>query len=460
MALPKYEYKHIKIADLLLNPSNPRFNPVKYQIETILAMVEDQQKKLVVLAEHIISNGLNPTEIILVRPHKNQWLVLEGNRRVAALKLTHEPDLVPTQYPKLKKDFQKLNDKLDHSLLENIPCAIITYEDLANKWIRLKHTGENQGAGTVHWNAQQTSRFNYQTSSVNKPKIAFLDALKNLKEIPPEYKDHFINIKKSNFDRLMSDPDVRNLLGVESIDGQFNLSNGINAYLLEVLYDLAFTDFKVNSIYFKDDRKKYISNIIERVEQKNSSTDWEGKEKWQDTNRMQTNKVDNSQSITISKGYTENDTTIKPTKGKSYPVNRKVLIPSQHTLRINNNRIYKIFMELKSLNVNNYPNAVAVLFRVFIELSADFYISRNNITEANNYTLSKKINVVGSDLKGKKKLTEKEFCIAKKMTSNPTQIGSVNVFHSYVHNINHMPIPSDLKTAWDNLWPFIDVMWR
>ena len=83
MAGQKYEYKQVKIADLLLNTSNPRFNPVKHQTETILAMVEDQQGKLVTLAAHIIENGLNPTDIILVCPHKNNGLCLreiDGSR--------------------------------------------------------------------------------------------------------------------------------------------------------------------------------------------------------------------------------------------------------------------------------------------------------------------------------------------------------------------------------------------
>ena len=145
MVKQKHVYRQIRITDLLLNPSNPRFNPVQHQKETILSMIEDQQNKLVTLAEHILENGLNPTDIILVCPHQNQWLVLEGNRRVTALKLVNEPDLVPAQFAKLKRDFQKLNAILDNSILESIPCVIIEDKDVANEWIRLKHTGENDG---------------------------------------------------------------------------------------------------------------------------------------------------------------------------------------------------------------------------------------------------------------------------------------------------------------------------
>lgn len=50
MGVQKYEYKQINVTELLLNPENPRFNPVKHQTETISAMVEDQKEKLSTLA--------------------------------------------------------------------------------------------------------------------------------------------------------------------------------------------------------------------------------------------------------------------------------------------------------------------------------------------------------------------------------------------------------------------------
>ena len=228
MGVQKYEYKQINVTELLLNPENPRFNPVKHQTETISAMVEDQKEKLSTLAEHIIDNGLNPTDIILVRPFQKQWLVLEGNRRVTALKLVNEPDLVPSQYAKLKRDFQKLNAVLDKGLLEHIPCVIIEDPALANEGKRLKPTGENDGAGTVRWDGQQTSRFSAQTSGNADNRIVFLDELKMRSEIPQAYKDAFSSIKKTNFDRLMGDPDVRALLGIDVENGKIILSNGVN----------------------------------------------------------------------------------------------------------------------------------------------------------------------------------------------------------------------------------------
>jgi hypothetical protein len=63
----KHIYQEINISDLFLNPENPRFDPVKYQTETVNAMLEDQKEKMVNLAKHIMKFGLNPTDITLVR---------------------------------------------------------------------------------------------------------------------------------------------------------------------------------------------------------------------------------------------------------------------------------------------------------------------------------------------------------------------------------------------------------
>lgn len=469
MSVQKYEYKQVNVTELLLNPENPRFDPVKHQTETISAMVKDQKEKLSTLAKHIINNGLNPTDIILVRPYQNQWLVLEGNRRVTALKLVNEPDLVPSQYAKLKRDFQKLNAVLDKGLLEHILCVVIEDTALANKWIRLKHTGENDGAGTVRWDGQQTSRFSAQTSGNVDNRIVFLDELKTRSEIPQAYKDAFSSIKKTNFDRLMGDPDVRALLGIDIENEKFILSNGVNTYLLFVLYDLAIADLSVGEIYHKNDRKKYIEELQQKAEQQastpagsvpaagsdskespdGSSSDDPGQRNSYRTTSTSTNTV------------SQREPSARTGSAKSYPINRKPLIPAQHRLAIAHARIVKIFNELKQLDTDTYPNAVSVLFRVFIELSADCYIAKNSTTGVNTESrLGKKIEAVTADLENKQIMTANELRGARQMVSSPTQNNSIKTFHSYVHNRDITPSSTDLKSAWDDLWPFIECMWR
>lgn len=476
MAEKKYVYQEVKIADLLLNSSNPRFIPVKYQTETILSMIDDQREKLVVLAEHIIKYGLNPTDVILVCPYEKQWLVLEGNRRVTALKLINEPDLIPDELIKLKREFKRLNGVVDDSLLDSIPCVVARDAEQGKEWIRLKHTGENEGAGTVRWDGQQTSRFNSLTSGIVDARIIFLDELRGSKEIPAEYKEHFHLIKKTNFDRLTKDPDARELLGIGTSDNKLFLVDGVNAYLLEVLYDLIFADLSVGKIYSKEDRKEYLLSIIKRVEEKES-----GKNAGDESAPKQPDSKVDSFDASLDKdeesgaGGTlsrkdggaqgaESSTSARrggSSKGKSYPINRKALVPQHHRLTITHARITKIFNELKALDIEAYPNAVAVLMRVFIELSTDCYISTHALANVNaDSKFRQKIEAVIGDLEVQKILTKHELRAARQMASGNMENSSIKTFHAYVHNKDLTPSATDLKAAWDDLWPFIEGMWR
>lgn len=373
-------------------------------------------------------------------------------------------DLVPSQYAKLKRDFQKLNAVLDKDLLEHIPCVIIEDPALANEWIRLKHTGENDGAGTVRWDGQQTSRFSAQTSGNADNRIVFLDELKMRSEIPLAYKDAFSNIKKTNFDRLLGDPDIRALLGIDVENGKFILSSGVNTYLLFVLYDLAIANLSVGAIYNKSDRKKYITELQQRADQQESTST--GNVPTGDSGSK--GSPDNSSSDKTVRGNSDRtppaqgETSARTRNARSYPINRQSLIPAQHRLTISHARIAKIFNELKRLDTDTYPNAVAVLFRVFIELSADCYFAKNSsVTGVTvDSTLPKKIEAVASDLESRKIMTKHELRGARQMASSQTQNSSVKTFHTYVHNKDVTPSSTDLKSAWDDLWPFIECMWR
>ena len=74
--------------------------------------------------------------------------------------------------------------------------------------------------------------------------------------------------------------------------------------------------------------------------------------------------------------------------------------------------------------------------------------------------LGKKIEAVAADLESKQIMTANELRGVRQMVSSPTQNSSIKTFHSYVHNKDITPSSTDLKSAWDDLWPFIECMWR
>ena len=110
MSIPKKQ--NLKLSNLYLDLLNPRFEEQKSQNEALNTMAMDQKDKLLVLLRDIIINGLNPSDIPIVMPDlekKNGYVVLEGNRRVAALKLLGKPTIISNS--SLRKKYESLQKK-------------------------------------------------------------------------------------------------------------------------------------------------------------------------------------------------------------------------------------------------------------------------------------------------------------------------------------------------------------
>lgn len=457
-------YGKMTITSLLLNPENPRFDPVKHQMDAIRAMIDEQQDKLVALAEHIAEHGLNPAAPILVKPYVDddkQWVVREGNRRITALKLINQPSLVPDDYPKVKKEFQRLSAPFDMGLLQSIPCVVLENEDQINEWVSLAHTGENNGMGTVRWNGQQTSRFKAMVAGKPDPRLAFLEELKCCPTIPKTLKDKFRDIQKTNFDRLMDDPAVRIALGVDLVEGKLKLLGEVTPFLLKALTDLADGRLNVGKIYYKANRADYIGSLSQtdtvHTSSPNSAQPASGVDSLSDPANPAVDPVISSSSAE-SAAARDNPVTLA-----SYQINRDTLVPRQQALTISKPRVLKIFKELRFIKVGDFPNAVAVLFRTFIELSADYYLSQHGIVigekQDEERKLGSKINAMADHMEQQNIMKKNELHAARQMASSPTQNHSVKTFHAYVHNVDLTPVPTDLKTAWDDMWTFVQHIW-
>lgn len=82
-------------------------------------------------------------------------MVLEGNRRFAALKLLADPRLADdiehqAAFGRLKKRGRQAP--------KTLYCAVASNRDEANPWITLRHTGANDGVGVRVWSPEQNAR--------------------------------------------------------------------------------------------------------------------------------------------------------------------------------------------------------------------------------------------------------------------------------------------------------------
>jgi len=89
------ELLEFPVEALNLNSHNPRFHtPTTSEKVALNAILNLSPAKLLNLARDIAQSGsLSPADLPIVVIKQGQPVVLEGNRRVAALKLLRNPDL-------------------------------------------------------------------------------------------------------------------------------------------------------------------------------------------------------------------------------------------------------------------------------------------------------------------------------------------------------------------------------
>jgi len=364
------------------------------------------------------------------------YIVLEGNRRIAALKILNNPELVPSDEQVIKKKIKKLLKGFRN--LTEIKCIWFKNETEAYKWIDLRHTGENNGVGTVTWTAIQKERFNIKRGK-SSIVIQAVDFVEKEGQISEDVRKKIKTMPITNLGRLLEDPDVREELGVDIKDSKLVTvlpKEEVVKGLTKVVEDIATKRINVNDIYYKKDKIEYIKNLDASEKPKKDKI--------------------------LPKAWklADGKSSSKPTRSYPASTTRKKIIQRNCKLEIPEKRVNNIFIELKCLNVDKFPNAGSVLLRVFLELSLDYYIEKNStIGVTTDAKLHRKINSVAEYFETNGIMSKHELKPIRQSVSRKNEIFSTETLNAYVHNKNLNPIPKELKLTWDNIELFIKKLW-
>ena len=111
--------------------------------------------------------------------------------------------------------------------------------------------------------------------------------------------------------------------------------------------------------------------------------------------------------------------------------------------------------------IDDFSNAGAVLFRVFVELSIDHYMEVFFINSVNvDSILVKKVEAIKIDVKSRTSLNKHFLTSINKALTDSCNLLSINTLNAYMHNKNFAPTSNSLKTSWDNIQPFIEKIWE
>lgn len=443
----------IGLDKLLFDVNNPRHDVLEKQDETLIELLLDQKEKLVKLAQDITDNGIDPSALSIVIPNgddHNSFIVLEGNRRLAALKLLGNPALAAMLSKKEKDLLKACHSRYILSPITLISCVVFPRREDANHWIELRHTGENEGKGIVSWRAKEKARFNVLNGKPS-PSLQVVDFVLKNSELTEDEKASLEKPNISSIARLINDPDVRNKLGIDINDGyvttNFPSKEIING-LTNLVVDIAMKKISVNDIRKKEDRRVYISKF---PKQNLPNVDVKQIDQW--------NIQSQDNSVTPRFPLARRSAS-KGKRDVRLSISRTTLIPSKCVLKINStNRIKKIYKELRGLEVQGYENACAITFRVFLELSVDEYAKSNNITFHENTYLIEKIKKVAKHIKSKGLITPDEMKPINVACSTKDSLLSTHTLNAYVHNPHINPRADDLKMTWDDFQKFFEAIW-
>lgn len=406
----------IPLDNLILDKNNPRHPPSSNQREILEYFAS--QKETRKLAEDICKNGLNPAIWpIVVDLGKDEFVVIDGNRRIAALKLLDDPDLAGNKY----RSFQNMASNWDDKI-EEIKCIVAKSRDEAWPWVVRLHSGKMEGIGQTPWDAAQKAR-------------AFPDsypvASSVLNTVMPNFSPEY---PISTLDRILAGG--KDLLGISlretGIEMPFDQHRPIIETIVKEVEEKKSEDGSVidsRSMRKKDEIESYIQRVAER---KGVKLDPGGSKKL------------------LPRPLGSGAKQKTRASSRPDPLKRKTLIPTSFPIRARKTKVYQLVKELRRINVDKYPCAAGLLLRALIANSC-FALLENADTVDRRDSDRRIIEKAVDLLKKKGSITDAQAKPMRRYVSDSDASVSHDSLAAMGHNPYSASYPRDLKMFWDEI---------
>ncbi len=143
--------------DLALDPENPRLPPAfKNRPEKQIIEVMLDRFAIHEIAESICTAGFVPLDPFVAYDDGKRVVVLEGNRRLATLKLFLDPSLTPERYKNTWAEFrERLKPETKKAIAE---ISVLVYSSRRNADV-LAYIGYRHASGILGWEAEEKAAF-------------------------------------------------------------------------------------------------------------------------------------------------------------------------------------------------------------------------------------------------------------------------------------------------------------
>jgi hypothetical protein len=468
----------LRAGSLLLDPKNARIPPERRsdnQRQLLHELLSTENVRA--LAQSIANKGLFNNERLVVTPSGKRHVVLEGNRRLAAVRLLMNPELAPTANQ--VRFFRALSAKADLSALGKIDVVIVPDRLSAAPIIAEVHTGEAK----KRWSSLQQARFYRELcdDGLSPPEIAAelgmtlgeirsylrtekLHRIAATLELAPEIKSKVLDVKfpLTTLERFIDSQTGRNFLGIELDE------------------DKGFIG-KVHPDRFQAVLKQIVSDIVEtnmsrRVNDEQGFAVYvagAGSELPKTKMRGSFDPDDMLPSVPVN-AVKEEEESKKPPPKRQSPQSASI-VPRGFTCRSKVEKVCALFKELKSLKLVDHRNSTGVMLRVLVDVSLWIYLVENGHENAVRDHF---------DPAGKRRQHNPDwtpplrdlisYCVENRLFAGMTAAGykavrslaskdanyfiTINGFNEFTHNPHVAPTEGDLRALWERAEPMLEVI--
>lgn len=372
-----WKRKRCKVTGLLLDAKNPRIPPARTKLaqsELIAKLVEHDD--VYGLAKSIVESGYFPTDPLVAVVEDGEKVVVEGNRRLAALKVLISPEAAPEKH---HKKFRALASVVSKDALDQIEVLIAPSRVDATPLILERHTRSH----LQRWETAMQANF-YQSlieagaSSEDLQKwygishAELSDSLRmhaiyqvacslDLDEKVREKVQNPHSFPLTNLERLIESTDGREFLRIEAdANDVFTVKGRPDSFrnaFAKIVTDVATKKATSRKLNNAAGIRKYLEGIKEYQPSKNEKGSFAIKD--------------------LIKPAEEEARPEAPSPTPRTPKQSLSLIPTGIKCTLLSPRIRDLFKEVRKLYIDKFPNSAGVMLRVLLELCTSHRIDRN-----------------------------------------------------------------------------------
>lgn len=464
-----YPVSAIPIEELLLDTGNPRIRHGLDQ-KDCLERILRRKRTFMNLLRDIARNGLTIEPIVVSRNEDGKWIVRDGNRRVAALKLLKDPESCPDKV--LQKEIQRLAEKHPDNVLNAVDCLASDDEEMILRYLELKHTGANDGVGQETWSSLTKATFNLNHRGSDPNKRA-LQILQWAEEQGLKINDDF---PVTTLTRILN-KDTLQLIGFRVKDDRLDPIIDTESALRivgQIVLDIGSQTTKVNHVFTPEQSYNYVSKVRSQVLPQGPISiigDEVRDDITPDTTNASTSsdQTVNADSKGMAPGRAEKEepqppvdsTPRRPSSPRKPSWDRPCIFPRRKPdlyIPDEATKTRNIVAELLKLDVRHTPIAVAVLLRTLIDLSEQHYSRLHSLPHKDKFY--KRVSAAAEHMFARGEITAEQKEVILRRTREEEGILHVTTLHKYVHSPDFHPTAQVVNTLWDEIGFFVKQCWE